>query len=229
MKIKHLVYSLTVTFSIAFSGYLYALDAPAALRPGDLNPGDTFFVIFVTSTQDNYNRAANSALIDTSGAAAATGGSQTNGVAGWRTLYAFETSAGAGTLNTMDAAQAWGNVTDRPVYTTTEIRVANNRDDMLDNTLIAAISADENGNAPTNPHVFTGLTNNGNIAAAALGDDQGAGAQFGLHGSTTGTWLQSALADIPRHIYVLSPLLTIPAAAVTPPAPKVPTSNMEWE
>lgn len=225
-KIKNYVLSLAVTFIIGFSACLQALDAPATLQPGDLSPGDTFFVMFVTSTQDNYNRAVSSAQIDASGAAAALGGSQTSGVAGWRTLYAFETSAGAGTLNTMDAAEAWGNVTDRPIYTTTEVRIADDRADMLDNTLIAAIGFDESGNAPTNTQVYTGFTNTGAIAAAALGDDQGGGAQFGLNTSITGTWAQSALADVNRHIYVLSPLLTMPVAANVP---RVPSSNMDWE
>ncbi|MFK7977797.1 MAG: IPTL-CTERM sorting domain-containing protein [Halioglobus sp.] len=202
------------------------IDAPPELQPAGLNPGDTFFVIFVTSQQQNYNRSATSAEIDVDGVNSAAGGSETSGVVGWRSLYGFETNAGAGTLNTMDAAEAWGNVTDRPIFTTTGVRVANDRADMLDNTLLAPIGSDENGNAPTNTQVFTGLTNTGAIAAAALGDDQGAGAQFGLNTSVTGTWAQSALADVNRHLYVLSPLLRMPLPAASVPVPTLPVFGL---
>jgi hypothetical protein len=119
----------------------------------------------------------------------------------------------------MDVAEAWGNVTDRPIYTSTGVLVANNRADMLDGTLIASIGFDEDGNVPANIHVYTGLTSSGNIAVAALGDGQGSGAQFGLNNSTTGTWAESALADVSRHLYVLSPLLTTPTPTVGSASP----------
>lgn len=219
-KIKLHIGRVILALSFIFSASLQALDAPAVLQPAGLTPGDTFFVIFVTSGQQNYNRYANSAAIDTDGVNSAAGGTKTSGVVGWRSLYAFETNLGAGTLNTMDAAEAWGNVTDRPIYTSTGVLVANNRADMLDNTLIAAIGFDENGNAPTNTQVYTGFTSTGAIDAAALGNNLGSGALFGLNTSVTGTWAQSALADVDRHLYVLSPLLTTPAPTPASASPQ---------
>ncbi len=192
------------------------VDAPAALQPGDLTPGQTFFVIFVTSGQVNYNEALTSAAIDTDGVNAAAAGTETSGVVGWRSLYAFETSSGAGTLNTMDATEAWGNVTDRPVYTTTGVRVANDRADMLDGTLLAAVGFDENGATPANPEVYTGLTSAGEIDVGALGTNLITGSGSGLNNSTTGTWLENTNAGFPRHLYVLSPLLVIPGGEPEP-------------
>lgn len=210
-KVKSYIGRMAIIFSFIFSASIHALDAPAVLQPAGLAPGETFYVIFVTSGQHNYNRYLNSADIDTDGVNSAAAGAKTSGVVGWRSLYAFETNLGAGTLNTMDAAEAWGNVTDRPIYTTTGVLIANNRADMLDNTLIAPIGFDENGNAPANTQVYTGFTSTGAIAVHALGDNQGSGAQFGLNTSITGTWAESALADVERHLYVLSPLLTTPS------------------
>lgn len=202
---------LLVLYSLVDVNVVVArVDAPAALQPGDLSPGDTFFIIFVTSGQVNYNQATTSAAIDTDGVNAAAAGTETSGVVGWRSLYAFETSAGAGTLNTMDSAEAWGNVTDRPIYTTTRVRVANNRADMLDGTLLAAVGFDENGATPVNREVFTGLTSVGAIDVDALGTNLLTGSASGRNDSTTGTWLENTNADVPRHLYVLSPLLVIP-------------------
>lgn len=229
-KIYHGV-CLVIAFCALFSSYSQAqIDAPASLQPGDLNPGDTFFVLFATSTarntalNTNYNRIATSAQIDADGVTAAAGGTQTNGVAGWRTLYAFETSAGAGTLNTMDAGEAWGNVVDRPIYTTTEVRIADDRAALLNAAavpLLAAPNADENGAVP-GANVYTGFINTGALSADALGSDLASGARFGLAAATNASWCDSANANVSSSfsggaigLYVLSPLLRIPV--VNPP------------
>ena len=115
------LWAIGISIFIIISFQLKALDAPAALRPSGLNPGDTYFVMFVASTaEQRHCDTQNTAVLDSHGTNAAAAGSVTNGVTGWQSLYIHESSAAPAVItDTVSAGgAAFNNVTNRPIYNT---------------------------------------------------------------------------------------------------------------
>jgi len=205
-----------------------ALDAPVALRPSGLNPGDTYYVIFVADDSRNmfHCQTINTADIDNHGINAAAAGSVTSGVTGWQSLYIHATSSAPGTVTDTVSATgvAFNNVTDRPIYNTMLQLVANDRPDLFDGSTSGAgtaltnlINFDEDGNAYTfNEFAFTGFDELGNQQVGlTLGYDSGP-CFVGDPDRNDGRWAAAGNSSGSRSIYVLSPLLTIPSAASAP-------------
>jgi hypothetical protein len=223
--------ALSLISALCFSKLAMAVVAPAGLVPAGLSPGDTFFVIFTTSTTINACYDLDPTNIDTLATNAAAAGTQTNGVTGWKALYIHQANGAGPIVNTVQASGAWGNVTNRPIYTTAGVLVANSRDDMFDGTsngnngatgtdLLAPIDLDESGNVAPQ-YVYTGFDELG-MPATANGDGTGVNAKLGTNlgtGCRVGEspqvrrrWADSTMAADARSVYVLSPLLEVPGA-----------------
>lgn len=239
LTIRNLIFVSTL-LSSAFS---YAqVNATAQLQPAGLNPGDTFFVIFSTSTvmRGCANSSTNTpaeiaettvASINTHADNAATTGTITNGVAGWQSIFIH--NDGITTTDTVAASGvAFNNVTNRPIYNTQLQLVANDRNDLFDGSgsaafpgstpLINQINFDENGNTrASGTFTFTGfgpLGNDTNVAGTpatiiAMGARPGlTGCTVGDQDTSDGNWAGAGPSFSYRSLYVLSPLLVIPAA-----------------
>lgn len=238
MKYLFFVFALLVC-----TGAQAQVNAPAGLIPAGLAPGDTFFVMYTTSTTINACTELDPTNLDTHATNSAAAGTQTNGVLGWQALYIHQANGAGPILDTVQAGGAWNNVTTRPIYTTAGVLIANSRTDLFDGTsngnngatgtdLLATINLDENGN--TSPqYVYTGFNELG-MATTAGGDGTGASATLGANmGSCRvgdNTRLDSRWANFSnsvsfRPLYVLSPLLVVPGAAAEPTA--LPTLS-EW-
>ncbi len=202
-----------------------ALDAPSELRPTGLSPGDTYFVIFVANASRNQNHCTtlNTADIDSHGSDAAAAGSVTSGVTGWQSLYIHEWSGALGVITDTVAAAgpAFNNVVDRPIYNTMLQLVANDRTDLFDGStngagtaLINTINFDEDGNAyQSGNFAYTGFDERGDRSAGATLGYSGTGCLVGDPDTSNSNWSATGNSNASRSIYVLSPLLTIPAAA----------------
>ncbi|MEM9670371.1 MAG: hypothetical protein AAF950_15720 [Pseudomonadota bacterium] len=112
---RFLLSLLTLIFASQASAQV---TAPAGLVPPGLSPGDTFFVVFVTSgvTSANITSAQLEAFAD---AQAATG-PDTGMITGWTALQGHMD----GTLTT---TSAFGGDVTSPIYLTDGTLVANNR------------------------------------------------------------------------------------------------------
>ncbi|MCV6622939.1 MAG: hypothetical protein OIF51_14435 [Cellvibrionaceae bacterium] len=169
---------VVILFSFLFGAKnaLAQVDAPPALVPSGLNPGDEFFVIFVSSGTDNLCREIppgppfspmdDTAAINLANTAATTG-TLTSSVAGWQALYIHERSDALGAITDTVAASgiAFNNNVTQPIYNVRGDLIANNRTDMFDGgvagggtDLINPILYDENGAIfPTNSFAYTGF------------------------------------------------------------------------
>lgn len=221
MKMLNRIKSVSAIPLTIFAMNSAALDAPAGLVPAGLSPGDTFFVIYAS---DNLvNGAQTSATYIGYAATSATSGSKTNTIAGWTTLFAHDD----GTITT---TSAFGGVTNRPIYNTVGTKVADDRADLFDNTLDAAIGFDEDGDAVA-ASIWTGFFHDGsalNVGDDTLGGADGVndGCATGSSSSATGAWALNALsggagcAGATFGLYVLSPLLTVPTPIVGSSSPQ---------
>ncbi|MEX0272994.1 MAG: hypothetical protein AB3N16_01300 [Flavobacteriaceae bacterium] len=164
------------------------VDAPAALIPAGLNPGDEFFVIFTTSGTANLCHGRPTP--DTTGGAitpvddtlainlattAASTGTLTSSITGWQALYIHERLDALGIITNTVAASgpAFNNNITQPIYNIAGNLVANNRSDLFDGNavgggtdLINTFDIDENGNVlPPANFAYTGFDAFGNMAA----------------------------------------------------------------
>lgn len=117
--IKRCISNLATIAVFGFSINAHALDAPAELVPSGLSPGDTFFVMFVTSTfiracanttatpaeTPGQIAATTVASLNSHGTTTAAAGTKTSGVANWQSLYIHDNGA---VTNTVQASGAWG-------------------------------------------------------------------------------------------------------------------------
>lgn len=219
------------------------VDAPAALIPSGLNPGDEFFVIFTTSGSDNlcHGRlpADNSGTVtpvdDTLAinlaSSASTTGTLTSAIAGWHALYIHERRDALGTIVDTVAASgpAFNNNITQPIYNIVGDLVANNRSDLFDGNvsgggtnLINTFDIDENGNVlPQGDFAYTGFDSFGNMAVDSLPQPistrpigaGGTGCGVGDYDLTDKNWAYAGNSSSMRHLYVLSPLLRVPSAS----------------
>ena len=200
---------------------LLAIDAPSSWVPTGFVNGDTFFVIFNTATTFDACASTSTQIDEFVTSTVANGGGDAAGITGWTGLYAHEDST-----NKMDASEAFGNVTDRPIYKVDGTLVGNDRADILDGTLLSVVDMDQNGNTLAAQDVSTGLGSNG-AANTTLG--AGGVCLLGINTATNGSWLSNNPVNNPgaESLYVLSPLLT--TDLVSPPSLSNLTATLEGE
>lgn len=194
-------------------------EAPTALVPVGLNPGDEFYIIFVGS--DAVNGAQTSAVYKAYAATVKAKDPDTDAIDGWQTLFAHDDF-------TLTTRAAFVTETSQPIYNTNGDKVADNLADFYDGTLDAAIEFDESG-AATARGVWTGFDERGR--SSGIGDDTLGGTDSlgdaclaGYSNEASRSWAFNSLsggsgcasANFP--LYVLSPLLRVPGFTVTPSA-----------
>jgi hypothetical protein len=191
----------------------HALDAPAAMVPAGLNPGDDFYIIFVTSTTRDATStdiADYNAFVNT--AADLSGGKGTDDATiTWRVVGATATD---------DQCDPYdGDASATPMYNLNDEKVADDRADMLDGSLDNDISSNETGGIAGLGGTWTGCFNNG---TPDVGSTLGvASPTYGLRTSDS-TWadfLVAAAASTYR-LYAVSPKLTVAAGVSASASPQ---------
>ncbi|WP_136681199.1 hypothetical protein [Neptunomonas sp. XY-337] len=210
-----------------------ALDAPANLIPTGLTPGDEFFVVFTTSTTDYFCGGPLGGVevpvsaIENHATSAAAAGSLTSSINGWQALYIHESSSALGVITDTVAASgsAFNNNIVAPIYNTQRNLVANNRSDLFSGGAVPLANPmlyDENGNVLlSSQFAFTGFDAFGQRVVGFTLGFAGTGCAVGDLGEIDQNWANTGNSNLARHLYVLSPLLTVPspAAAAIPTVP----------
>lgn len=216
---------LVAVFGLHVSGAMaqVAVPAPSVLTPPGLSPGDRFYIIFAGS--NTLNGAQTSATYQNYAAAVKSNDPRTDLVSGWTTLFAHDD----GTVRTLSA---FSDDTSAPVYNMNFEKLADDRADFFDFTLDTAIGFDEQGNAIASG-MWTGFNANGNSAGVTddtLGgvDTLNDGCLAGISNAATAGWAASTLSGgggctgVNFGLYVVSPLMMVPAAPVAVPIFNIP-------
>lgn len=215
MNFKSLV--LTSTLLPIFTHSAYALDAPNALVPSDLAPSSEFYVMFVTkSTIDGtdpdvatYNLHANQDADLSS--IKATNDPSIN----WTAIVATE--------NGDDQCLSWYTNPNAPVYTTSGLRLADNKADFIDGFLAEMPYVDRDGistiGTPNDRAAFTGCDDNWNVD---ITERLGGGVtvrvlQIDLFTFEINTITSSSTFQ--QSVFAVSPTLTVPKISVVPASP----------
>jgi len=207
---------VTLYALLSYAQHAAALDAPAALIPSDLNPGDQFYIVFAGS--DVVNGAQTSATYTAYAAAVKANDPDTDAISGWTTLFGHDDSS-------LVTLSAFGAGTSYPIYNTNGDRVANNTAGLFSDSLNNPIGYDESGTA-VNSSIWTGFNFTG--SSTGIGDDSLGGNDSLSDGCLAGSsnqvnnqWAASILAGgngcagASYGLYVVSPLLSVPAPVVS--------------
>jgi hypothetical protein len=190
-------------------GATHALDAPTELVPAGLNPGDQFYVVFTSST----DQTAISTDISTYNALVE-GLAATSSIAGVRSISGYFKVIGATSTNN----QCQPADLTKPVYTVTKRLISSSVSSMFTPTIVglsSPLDVDESGVAATNGISYTGCNTDGSpLINNELGQSNVA---IGFTSVMNYQWLYYG-APYPNYfikaIYAISPLLTVPAAAI---------------
>lgn len=197
--------------------YATSLIAPADMVPADLDPGDTFYVVFVTSATtvgnlsvDEFNQFVNDAA-DGSGLKGTDEGDIL-----WKAMLGHDDG-------TIQGENLFSVGSDRPIYGLGDNRIANNASDLFNGNLLAAIEYDETGASVGDVDVYVGLTATGSQLIAqgdnTLGgnDSMGDGCAVGRSGRASSNAIATRVSgdgncdsDL-NPMYAVSPLLEVPA------------------
>ena len=189
---------LAVTISIPAS-----MASAAILVPGDLNPGDTYHLAFVTygtTTSESTNIADYNAFVNLEASTA--GATTENYGINW---YAIGSTA---SVDARDNA-----VVSAPVYLLNETKVAEGYTDMWDGSLLSPINLTNISSNPTpaTNGVWTGSLENGTGASPrVLGNSHPREAYWGS--TTSGGWMTilNRSNTYQNTMYALSEQLTVP-------------------
>lgn len=218
MKILHKIKITAAILLVLTSLAARALDAPSAIVPAGLSPGDEFYIIFPTSTTiaatstdiATYNTHVNAAA-DLSSVK----GTDDPSIV-WKALV--------GTLGGGDQCDIYNSADDDiPVYNTIGEKVADDWLAMFDD-LDERIKYTETGSVPASTVTWTGCTKLGGVhATRSLGSSD---SEVGFSDNTLNEqWIDVGYdpntAEL-YHVYAVSPKLTV-AAPVS-----VTASPMEW-
>ena len=140
--------------SVAASGIV----PPDSLIPDGLEPGDNFYVVFVTSNTVN---GAQSAATYQGLAATAAANNVDTAVLSWTTLYGHDDNSLVTTSAFADASA--------PIYNTNGDKVADNRAEFFSNSHDAPVQYDESGVSVGGSYVWTGYNFTG--TRTGVGDD----------------------------------------------------------
>jgi len=204
-KLKTVLLSTLTVFTTAS----HALDAPAAMVPAGLNPGDEFYIIFVTSTSrdatstdiNDYNTHVNTAA-DLSSTKGTDDASIT-----WRVVGATAADNqcdpynGDGTANT-------------PTYNLNGDIIATDRTNILDGAIDNDIMYNQQGIDVGVVRVWTGCNTDGSADAGNELGHIGTVVTRGNAYNNGGFWINSGTDTHtdPSRFYAISPKLTVPAA-----------------
>ena len=173
--------------------------------PADLNPGDVYHVIFISSTKRDAD-SSNIADYDThvTNAAIAAGlGSET-----WLALVSTTT------VNVKDHIDGlWTDLNAEPIYNQVGTRIADSFNDLWSGSLLAPIAADENGNVFTFNRSWTGFLEDGttslplgNFPSSTFLGDGATSTDFGWARKGSAN---SGIGGPPNNLYGISSAVTV--------------------
>lgn len=209
---------LDAVCALLFSFSITSISEAALVVPADLNPGDKYHVMFVTTTRTTATSSDITFYDGIVQADADTAGIGTSiGLDGWKVAASTPTVDASTNVSTL-----FSSLTNIPIYDQTGQRIANSYNDLWDNSILAPVDIDAYGNPvdlTTHQVVWTGSSGSGlGLNYAELGATLTGNSAFGSVLYTDSTWMyissgsQSAL----RPLYALSPEITavpVPAAA----------------
>jgi hypothetical protein len=191
------------------------LEAPAAMVPAGLSPGDEFYIIFVTSTTRNATStdiADYNSFVNTAADLSSTKGTNDATIT-WRAV--------AATSGDDQCDPYSGDATSTPIYNLGGIKVADDRADMLDATLDAAIEYNETGTAliPASVDVWTGCRDNG---TQMIGQQLGFLPTTGDAKAVNNNWADNdRLGEANTYpLYAVSPKLAVPTSTSASASPQ---------
>ncbi|WP_339904293.1 hypothetical protein [Pseudomonas guineae] len=183
-----------------------ALDAPAALVPAGLTPGQTFYVVFVSSGTIAGN--SSSVALAAFGQTQANNNIETAKITGWKTLFGHDDGTTSTTIHTAVSA---------PFYRPDGTRISTSSATFWAVTHESVINRSEDLSTHTG-NIWTGFASNG--TRANPNDDTLGGNDFASDGCLVGLhvvnqWSAGALTGgigctASYSTYVISPLLTVP-------------------
>ncbi len=223
-QMRRLCGHVLVFVSLLFAGGVFAqgIPAPAAMTPGDLVDGDTFYVMFVTSTAHPGNLATAAdydAAVNATAQSSAFYGTDDASLTGlWRAFIAHDDGT-----NRADVVVGAFSADDTvPIYRIDGTRLANDRADLLDNTIAVPINVTELGSVLPSELVWTGMLPSG---ATLSGLGPTGSSTYGQTNASAFVWLEggsSASTTATMPLYVVSPLLRVGAAAAVAQVTPVP-------
>lgn len=206
VRLSHVI--LTLALAILVSA---RVEAAVTTIPTGLNPGDTYRLMFVTSTRiqaSSTDIAYYNSFVQTSANAADIGiGSTIFGTdVSWFAFASTESTnvlANIGTIN-------------GPIYTVGDALVANSQSDLFDGSISNGIAIDENGTLVTSkPNVWTGTKPDGTTALNQwLG---GPSSGIGLAGHLSSLWLfeRGLNPSSTATVYGISEPMTVPFETIS--------------
>lgn len=212
------IYKVILSIGISILSHsVFALDAPAALVPAGLNPGDQFYVMFKSTTPIAGNLTVNeyNNLVNTDADA------QNIGPASGLTWSAFmnhvDLDLGAETA-TEQTLSLFGANTAAPIYTTAGAQISVNRAGLFDGAIDTAIRYEADGVTGVTNTVWTGSFAAGD-ANLPLGTGSNTLTTEGVASAVDNRWIDDTLpfdkTFTNARIYAVSPLLVVPVIAPT--------------
>ena len=198
-----------VRFSSVSLGFfvlaVFALASQAAAAvvtiPPSLGPGDSYRLVFITSTTDS---ASNSSISSYNTFATQSADSVTalmNLPATWSAIVSTSTESALTNI---------GGDSDIPIFLLDGDEVATGTAGLFGGTLLEPIDIDENGKTlPSSSKVWTGTNSDGSIATGYLGSNN---PEYGLDSATSSLWIADGTGttnSTTHDLYVISSVLTI--------------------
>ncbi|MDA1017958.1 MAG: PEP-CTERM sorting domain-containing protein [Planctomycetota bacterium] len=204
------------TCFLALATVLGPSAASAALItvPIDLTPGDSYRLIFVSSTRRNATDLSISAYNTHVGNAVSNNSPTLNALGATWNAIVSTSSVNAITNTTTDPSPV--GPTGEPIYLVTGGRVADHYDDLWDGSLLLKIDSDETGAMGISDRVWTG-TGTGGTAASPLGG--GGSGKIGNTAFTNLQWVNNATQNKSNaeRFYGISDVLTVPTVSIPEP------------
>lgn len=200
--------TLAIANAIVIAACTTVFAAPIT-QPGDLTPGDSYRLVFVTSTTRD---ATSSDIGDynsfVAGVAAGESGLAALGTT-WKAIGSTSSINAHDNTNSNPAIDGTGV----PIYRLDGTRIANNYADLWDSSLIAPVATFENGmaTATSSNRVWTGTVPSGTVNPSfPLGATEDV--LFGNPLSSFSGWTTTTIAEdpsVPYHMYAMSGVMTV--------------------
>lgn len=214
------IYKVILSIGISIlSPSVFALDAPAALVPAGLNPGDQFYVMFKSTSKIIGNKT----VVEYNNLVNADADANNIGPASGLTWSAFMNHADldldveTATEQTLSLFAA--NIA-APIYTTVGGQISVNRADLFDGTIETAILYEADGVTVDIDFVWTGSSATGEVNLP-LGNGANTQVTEGVANASIvdNRWIDDTSPVEktigPGRIYAVSPLLVVPVIAPT--------------
>ena len=203
---KHIIAALSLLVVSATT------HAQVVVVPPSLSPGDSYRLVFVTSTEDVAS-STDITTYDSIVQAAAAGNTVLAGIT-WQVLGSTDAVDAIDHTNTSPMA-----ATQVPIFRLDGANVANDYVDLWDDTINSPINIDESG-ATLSVEVWTGTAPDGtsNGGVFGLGTFSIPGPRFGFSGFTSSGWIIDGVNNVifDRHFYGISNVLTVPGGPMGP-------------